>query len=191
MARSAVPLRPLAKRVRRWRQWSKSGLRDRVLLHLQGWLEACGAIDWTLMCIDGTNVRAHRAAVGAKDTTACGEPADHALGRSRGGWGTKVHPQTRERMHDAIPKQGQWLKAVVTGFFAYHAVPTNSRALMAFRYHVTDLWRRTLRRRSQKSGLTWPRMERISAAWLPRPRILHPWPEQRFAVKHPRWESSA
>ncbi|WP_066338634.1 IS5 family transposase [Azohydromonas lata] len=75
----------------RWRQWSKCGLWDRVLQTLQGWLEACGAIDWTLMCIDGTNVRAHRAAAGAKDTTACGEPADHALGRSRGGWGTKVH----------------------------------------------------------------------------------------------------
>ena len=55
-------------------------------------------------------------------------------------------------MHDAIPEQGRWLKAVVTGFFAYHAVPTNSRALGAFRYHVTDLWRRTLRRRSQKDG---------------------------------------
>jgi hypothetical protein len=56
----------------RWRQWSKCGLWDRVLQTLQGWLEACGAIDWTLMCIDGTNVRAHRAAAGANDTTAWG-----------------------------------------------------------------------------------------------------------------------
>ena len=98
----------------------------------------------------------------------------------------EVKEQLRDRMHDAIPEQGRWLRAVVTGFFAYHAVPTNSRALGAFRYHVTDLWRRTLRRRSQKGAMTWERMMRIAAYWLPAPRILHPWPEQRFAVKHPR-----
>ena len=98
----------------------------------------------------------------------------------------EVKERLRGRMHDAIPEQGRWLKAVVTGFFAYHAVPTNSRALGAFRHHVTDLWRRTLRRRSQKDGMTWERMARIAAYWLPAPRVLHPWPNQRFAVKHPR-----
>jgi RNA-directed DNA polymerase len=98
----------------------------------------------------------------------------------------EVKEQLRCRMHDAIPDQGRWLKAVVTGFFAYHAVPTNSRALVAFRHHVAGLWRRTLRRRSQKDGLTWARMAKIAAVWLPAPRILHPWPDQRFAVKHPR-----
>jgi RNA-directed DNA polymerase len=98
----------------------------------------------------------------------------------------EVKQQLRRRMHEAIPLQGQWLKAVVTGFFAYHAVPTNSRALGAFRHHVTDLWRRTLRRRSQKDRLTWERMAKIADAWLPKPRILHPWPSERFAVKHPR-----
>jgi hypothetical protein len=103
----------------------------------------------------------------------------------------EIKAQLRARMHDAIPAQGRWLKAVVTGYFAYHAVPTNSRALGAFRYHVTHLWRRTFRRRSQKDGLTWGRMTQIAAEWLPKPRILHPWPAQRFAVKHPRWEPSA
>ena len=98
----------------------------------------------------------------------------------------EVKEQLRDRMHDAIPEQGRWLKAVVTGFFAYHAVPTNSRALGAFRYHVTDLWHRTLRRRSQKDAMTLERMTRIAAYWLPAPRVLHPWPDQRFAVKHPR-----
>ena len=66
----------------------------------------------------------------------------------------EIKEQLRRRMHEAIPEQGRWLRAVVTGFFAYHAVPTNSRALGAFRYHVTDLWRRTLRRRSQKDRMT-------------------------------------
>ncbi len=67
-------------------------------------------------------------------------------------------------------------EAVVTGFFAYHAVPTNSRALGAFRYHVTHLWRRTLRRRSQKDRMTWERMAKIAAAWLPRPMSFIPGP---------------
>ncbi|MFZ3159823.1 MAG: group II intron reverse transcriptase/maturase [Rhodoferax sp.] len=103
----------------------------------------------------------------------------------------EIKAQLRERMHDSIPEQGRWLKAVVTGYFAYHAVPTNVRALGAFRYHVTDLWRRTLRRRSQKDGMTWQRVAKIAEAWLPSPRILHPWPNRRFVVKHPRWEPSA
>ncbi|HEY8709035.1 MAG TPA: group II intron reverse transcriptase/maturase [Burkholderiaceae bacterium] len=98
----------------------------------------------------------------------------------------EIKEQLRRRMHEAIPEQGRWLRAVVTGFFAYHAVPTNSRALGAFRHHVTDLWRRTLRRRSQKDRMTWERMAKIAAYWLPAPRVLHPWPNQRFAVKHPR-----
>jgi group II intron reverse transcriptase/maturase len=98
----------------------------------------------------------------------------------------EIKTQLRVRMHDAIPAQGRWLRTVVTGYFAYHAVPTNSRALGAFRHHVTDLWRRTLRRRSQKDALTWERMTKIAAVWLPPPRILHPWPDRRFAVNHPR-----
>ena len=89
-------------------------------------------------------------------------------------------------MHDTVAEPGQWLTAVVAGFFAYDAVPTNTWALQAFRYHVTELWRRTLRRRSQKDELTWDRMAGLVKEWLPPPRILHPWPQQRFAVTHPR-----
>src|SRR4051794_40135456 len=103
----------------------------------------------------------------------------------------RVKDALRRRMHQPIPVQGRWLTQVVSGYFAYHAVPTNRRALMAFRHHVTDLWRRTLRRRSQKDRLTWARMAKLADAWLPRPHILHPWPSERFAVRHPRWEPSA
>ena len=85
-----------------------------------------------------------------------------------------------------IPEQGKWLRQVTAGHFAYYAVPTNSRALSAFRHYVTDLWRRTLRRRSQKDGFTWERMTKLVNDWLPPPRILHPWPDVRFDVRHPR-----
>ena len=64
-------------------------------------------------------------------------------------------------------------------------------ALAVFRHHVTDLWRRTLRRRSQKDRMTWERMTQLVDAWLPKPIILHPWPSDRFAVTHPRWEPYA
>ena len=98
----------------------------------------------------------------------------------------EIKAELRRRMHQTIPAQGHRLRQVVTGHFAYYAVPTNSRALSAFRHYVADLWRRTLRRRSQKDGFTWDRMTKLADGWLPAPRILHPWPDQRFAVKHPR-----
>jgi RNA-directed DNA polymerase len=103
----------------------------------------------------------------------------------------QIKEELRRRRHEPIPEQGHWLRQVVRGYFAYHAVPTNSRALGAFRHHVIDLWRRTLRRRSQKDGMTWERITRIANTWLPKPRILHPWPSSRFVVNHPRWEPSA
>ena len=103
----------------------------------------------------------------------------------------EIKDELRQRMHEPIPEQGKWLKQVVAGFFNYHAVPTNSPALEAFRYYVTNLWRRTLQRRSQKSAMTWERMKKLTDDWLPRPRILHPWPSERFAAKHPRWEPYA
>ena len=90
------------------------------------------------------------------------------------------------RLHWPIPEQGKWLRQIVTGHFAYFAVPTNGRALASFRHHVADLWRRTLRRRSQKDGFTWDRTSKVADHWLPKARILHPWPDVRFAVTHPR-----
>ena len=95
------------------------------------------------------------------------------------------------RMHQPIPAQGKWLGRVVRGYFNYFAVPTNGRALDVFRHHVTNLWRRTLRRRSQKDRTTWERIKKIASDYLPQPKILHPWPQQRFAVTHPRWEPRA
>ena len=81
----------------------------------------------------------------------------------------EVKDELRRRMHQPIPGQGMWLRQVVTGFYGYHAVPTNFPALAAFRIHVTRLWRRTLRRRSQKDGSTWARIEKLAHDFLPKP----------------------
>jgi group II intron reverse transcriptase/maturase len=98
----------------------------------------------------------------------------------------EIKEALRRRMHRSIPETGQWLAQVVAGYFAYHAVPTNSPAIAAFRYHVVILWHRQLLRRSQRARLVWTQMAKLADEFLPKPRILHPWPSVRFAVKHPR-----
>jgi group II intron reverse transcriptase/maturase len=98
----------------------------------------------------------------------------------------EIKEELRRRMHQPIPEQGKWLRQVVRGYFAYHAVPTNLSALGAFRHHVARLWLRTLRRRSQKDKFAWERLEKLADDWLPKPTILHPWPNVRFAVRHSR-----
>lgn len=99
--------------------------------------------------------------------------------------------ELRRRLHQRIAEQGQWLKSVVGGYSAYHAVPTNTRGISAFRYHVVQMWLKSLRRRSQRHNMPWERMNRIIDAWIPPAVISHPWPNQRLDVKHPRQEPSA
>jgi RNA-directed DNA polymerase len=97
-----------------------------------------------------------------------------------------VKEEMRRRMHQSISEQGSWLRQVVRGYYTYHAVPTNSRALKVFRAEITKRWRRVLSRRSQKGDLNWDRVNRLIDDWLPKPRILHPWPNRRLAVSYPR-----
>ncbi len=99
--------------------------------------------------------------------------------------------ELRRHLHAPIPEQGSWLGHVVRGYFAYHAVPTNAPSLSAFRHHVRRIWLRALRLRGQRRPLTWERMLRLCDQWLPSPRILHPWPNQRFDVTHSRREPDA
>jgi hypothetical protein len=98
----------------------------------------------------------------------------------------EIKEELRRRMHQPIPDQGRWLAQVIRGYFAYHAVPTNFPALSAFRHHIRRLWLCTLRRRSQKDRFSWERITKLANDFLPQPKILHPWPSVRFAVKHPR-----
>jgi len=90
----------------------------------------------------------------------------------------------RRRMHASVKEQGKWLNSVLRGHYAYFAVPTNTRALSAIRYHVIRRWMNSLRRRSQRHRMTWERMGIYADQYLPITKILHPWPEQRFSVKH-------
>jgi RNA-directed DNA polymerase len=99
---------------------------------------------------------------------------------------TEIQDTLRQHWHKPIAEQGAWLGRVLRGYYAYHAVPLNGRRLEAFREQVKWLWLRVLRRRSQRHRMTWERVERLASRWLPHLRILHPWPDARFAVTHPR-----
>ena len=66
----------------------------------------------------------------------------------------RIREQLHRSRHSAIPIQGAWLRQVVQGYFAYHAVPTNARRLSTFRHHVARSWLWALRRRSQKDRAT-------------------------------------
>jgi RNA-directed DNA polymerase len=95
----------------------------------------------------------------------------------------EVKDQLKLRMHEPIPVQGRWLRSVLQGHFAYYAVPGNSDAVAAFRDHVTRHWFKALRRRSQRTRVTWERMNRFAKRWIPPAHVKHPFPEVRFAAR--------
>jgi RNA-directed DNA polymerase len=90
------------------------------------------------------------------------------------------------RRHEPVNVQGHWLKSVLRGHYAYYSVPTNIASVRTVRHHIKVRWYLSLARRSQRTRLSWKRMNVVAARYLPMPTVLHPWPEQRFLVKHPR-----
>jgi RNA-directed DNA polymerase len=98
----------------------------------------------------------------------------------------QLKQELRMRMHDPVFQTGEWLKSVVQGYFNYYAVPGNLEGLATFRGRLLGLWWRRLRRRSQNNRLSWTRMLLLGQRWLPQPRVLHPYPADRFAASHLR-----
>jgi RNA-directed DNA polymerase len=96
---------------------------------------------------------------------------------------SKVKAELIRRRHLPIPDQGRWLASVLRGHCNYYAVPDNSQAINAFRFRIIGHWLMALRRRSQRTRLTWKRMYRLAERWLPQVRILHPWPNDRFDAR--------
>jgi RNA-directed DNA polymerase len=97
----------------------------------------------------------------------------------------RIKAELRKRMHQPFGETARWLRAVVQGWLNYYAVPHNSRRLARFVDEVTKLWLAVLRRRSHRGrrGWTWARMQRLVREHLPRPHIIHPYPDQRFRAR--------
>lgn len=98
----------------------------------------------------------------------------------------RLKEKLHERMHELVSVQGHWLRAVIRGWFNYHAVPGNYQSLTRFHTAVGRLWHQALRRRSQKGKRTWPwsQTRRLIRRWFPKRQILHPYPSERFAARH-------
>ena len=94
----------------------------------------------------------------------------------------EVKAELRRRMHEPIPEQGKWLRAVVGGHIRYYGVPRNQPALALFRFRIGWYWHRSLSRRSQNGRVLWNRMRRLITRWLPLPSVCHPYPLRRVGV---------
>src|SRR5579864_7418051 len=97
-----------------------------------------------------------------------------------------IKAELRSRKHDPTRETGVWLRAVVLGYYQYHAVPGNSAQLRIFWRRACRLWRSVLVRRSQRGQVRWGRHFPILYRWIPQHRVLHPYPDARFAATHPR-----
>ena len=98
----------------------------------------------------------------------------------------QIKQTLRRRMHEPLDQIGSWLRSVSQGFYQYHAVPGNLRAMNTFRHRLRRMWRSVLRRRSQRPNAGWHRIGPLLNRWLPAPSVLHPYPDARFDVTHPR-----
>jgi transposase len=101
--RVGAPWRDVPDRYGHWqsvydlfRRWQRAGIWARIWVTLLGLADAVGLIGWQVS-VDSTINRAHQHAAGARrdpdgQVEPPGpEPADHGLGRSRGGFTTKIH----------------------------------------------------------------------------------------------------
>lgn len=95
----------------------------------------------------------------------------------------EVNQALRRKRHLPICLQGRWLASVIRGHINYYGVPGNAESLSAFHTQAVRSWLKALRRRSQKGrSLTWSRFKHWKEKWIPRVRIVHPYPNQRLRV---------
>jgi RNA-directed DNA polymerase len=97
-----------------------------------------------------------------------------------------IKAELQRRKHHRTTAVGIWLRKVVLGYYQYHAVPGNTSQLHLFMHRVRWLWRGVLIRRSQRARVSWDRLKPLLNRWIPYPRVLHPYPDRRFAATHPR-----
>lgn len=95
---TGAPWRDLPEELGPWQttwdyfdRWANDGTLDAILDRLRSRRIDAGKIDPELWCVDASNVRGHRSAAGGGKEDDPEEPEDHDLGRSRGGFGSKIH----------------------------------------------------------------------------------------------------
>lgn len=92
-----------------------------------------------------------------------------------------IRQKLKWERHKPLDEQGRMLRQIVTGHNQYFGVPNNWHAISRFAWEIGKAWYAALRRRSQKARkLTWKTMQKLITKWIPKPRITHPWPTDRF-----------
>jgi transposase len=101
LLRTGAPWRDLPKRFGCWStvasrfyRWQKAGIWQHLFEAVQQQADAEGRLNWDMHYVDGTIVRAHQHAAGSPR----GAEAE-ALGRSQGGFSTKVHVRAASEKH--------------------------------------------------------------------------------------------
>lgn len=179
--RTGAPWRDLPERFGPWstawnrfRRWTAAGVWQRILEALQRAADREGRLDWRTHYVDGAVVRAHQHAAGA-----VGGQENEALGRSRGGFSTKVHLRAEGG--------GKPLAFVVSGGERHES--RYVEALLA-RGQVRRPGRGRPRVRPQQivgdKGYSYPTVRRLlarrgSRAVIPRRRNQHP-DDDRYAT---------
>jgi group II intron reverse transcriptase/maturase len=111
----------------------------------------------------------------------------HTIGKRMRAKLMELKCELRRRLHWPVPVVGNWLRVVLLGHYRYYGVPGNIRKLKAFKYHLSHLWYKALRRRSQRNQLNWERMNRLIGRWLPQPRICRLYPDfSRYVITRGR-----
>ena len=95
-----------------------------------------------------------------------------------------VQCELRRRMHEPIGLTLKWIKSVLTGHMNYYSVPGNGQSVSLFRDEIVKRWFKMLRRRSQRHRIIWERFGPWVRRFLPKVRIVHPYPEMRFRVRY-------
>jgi len=96
----------------------------------------------------------------------------------------RLKEEIERHRHHRVAEQHAWLSRVLEGHYRYYGVPTNYRALAQFRRQIEWMWLRSLQRRSQRGRWNSARWRRSRQTFpLPPPRIHHPWPDHRFALR--------
>lgn len=85
----------------------------------------------------------------------------------------EIHRTLRRNLNRSIPQMGKYLRAVLRGHVAYYGVPTNGKAIAAFRYALGLIWKRVLERRSERTRVRWERIRQLIDRWLPPARVCH------------------
>ena len=129
----------------------------------------------------------------------------HICGRSRARWLPAERKSRRDRMRaqaagvkedcgDGCTRRSTNRAMVAAGGGRLVRLPRGAdqrEALSAFRYHVIQPLAAHASAAQPEGQDDVATDDALADRWLPQPRITHPWPRERFAVKHPRWEPYA